>query len=275
MQQEQTVECRPYKISILKVLGMLVLILLIQFLLGAIFYAAMSTQPLSLHLIVNTLVQVGSYLLIIYLFYWRHSQRLNLQRQKGVSIFLILLLAIGLAFFALLALQPIIELLPKSPAMEEAVEEMIETPFLALILIIGIAPFFEEIIFRNIILKGLKNRYNAPLAAVLSSLLFGAFHLNFQQFVTASVLGFACAALYLMTDSVFYTMLLHAFYNTAVVVLSILFSDETGLVPNVSPWVGWLGLPIILLILWQIKQRIERYKLEHIDTVIIEREGRL
>lgn len=68
----------------------------------------------------------------------------------------------------------------------------VSTSFVSIYLygtIILVAPIFEEIFFRGIILEGFLNRYK-PLAAIIASaLIFGIFHLNIPQFINASFLG--------------------------------------------------------------------------------------
>ncbi len=272
MQRQLATEQQVYKISIIKSLAMLALILLIQFIMGALLYAFFPTDDVSLIVIANSLVQVGSYLLVIYLFYWRLAERLDFKLQKGVSIVYMIVLAVSLAFFALVVLTPLIAQLPESPEVTEAFERMSEVPLLALLLIVVIAPVFEEIIFRNIILKGLKNRYNAGLAILISSVLFGAFHLNFQQFISATILGLICGTIYLATDSVLYTILFHALYNTSVLFVSGGLANESGTLETLSPFYGLLALAVGAISLWLLWRGINRQRQLEPKMIVIEDE---
>lgn len=83
----------------------------------------------------------------------------------------------------------------------------------SLVLVCIIAPVCEEIIFRGIILEGLLQRYHAPSAIVISSLLFGSIHLNLWQFVAASAGGMLSGWVYYKTRSVLPCIWLHAINN--------------------------------------------------------------
>lgn len=74
------------------------------------------------------------------------------------------------------------------------------------------APVFEEILFRKLICdKVLK--YGEGCAVVLSGLIFGLFHMNFNQFFYAFFLGCFFAFIYVKTGSLKYTILLHMLIN--------------------------------------------------------------
>ena len=73
-----------------------------------------------------------------------------------------------------------------------------------LILIINtvlVAPVFEELVFRTVILKGLLKRYNVLKAIILSSLLFGIYHGNLSQGISALTIGIKLGFLYYRTES--------------------------------------------------------------------------
>lgn len=48
-----------------------------------------------------------------------------------------------------------------------------------------VAPIYEEIIYRGIILKGLSIKYNDNLAVIVSALLFAVMHMNLHQGINA------------------------------------------------------------------------------------------
>ncbi len=256
MQPNAARQYQPYKISIIKTLALLLFILAVQAVGSIGLGLILPPEQVVWQVAGNTLVQLGSYFLAIYIFYWRTPAKLDLALPKKFSISYSILLAASLALFALLVLMPFVEQLPQSTEVAEAFEEMAQIPMLALSLIVIIAPITEEIIFRNIILKGLSNRYNALLGLFVSSLLFGAFHLNFQQLIPAFILGLICGLLYLKTQSVLYTMLFHGLYNTFVLVLGARLVDENGVLETVSPLYGWLALPVAAFVLWQLLRGI-------------------
>lgn len=80
------------------------------------------------------------------------------------------------------------------------------------------APVTEEFLFRGVLLKSL-SRYGNLFAAVISSLLFGIMHGNFQQMPFAFMIGLVLSYLVLKTGSIQYAILLHLINNTVSTVL--------------------------------------------------------
>ena len=62
-------------------------------------------------------------------------------------------------------------------------------PVLMFFLLSVAAPILEEMLFRGIILKYLLKKYRPLTAIIISSLVFGLFHMNIWQFVGAGLLG--------------------------------------------------------------------------------------
>lgn len=75
-----------------------------------------------------------------------------------------------------------------------------------------LAPFFEEVIFRGILLHRLRGLGDTS-AVLLSALAFAFFHLNLYQLAYAFVLGILFACITLLTGSIRDTFLLHAIIN--------------------------------------------------------------
>ena len=74
------------------------------------------------------------------------------------------------------------------------------------------APVFEEILFRKLICNRVI-KYGEGCAILVSGLIFGLFHMNFNQFFYAFFLGCFFAFLYVKTGSLKYTILLHMVIN--------------------------------------------------------------
>lgn len=74
------------------------------------------------------------------------------------------------------------------------------------------APVFEEILFRKLICDKVI-KYGEGCAVVLSGLIFGLFHMNFNQFFYAFFLGCFFAFIYVKTGNLKYTILLHMTIN--------------------------------------------------------------
>lgn len=87
------------------------------------------------------------------------------------------------------------------------------TPYLMMLLIIAVTPSItEEVTVRGIILSGY-NQKNKYVAAIMSGVIFGLFHLNSQQFLYATALGVLFGYLVRITNSIFITMAAHFTIN--------------------------------------------------------------
>ena len=159
------------------------------------------------------------------------------------------------------------------PTVNETAKLMAETPLWANLLVVGIlAPILEELFYRKLVIDRL--RVFGDLAAVLlSGLLFGLIHGNFDQLFYA--VGFGCMAgyLYLYTGKIRYTVILHVVFN----LIGGVFSSELarhlpgGTMPEdpfvlleQTPWLFWCyeiygmftmaclaATPVVLVLLWK------------------------
>ena len=84
-------------------------------------------------------------------------------------------------------------------------------------LLVIVAPMTEELMFRGLILRGFLRRFKVVGALVLSSILFGAVHLNPWQFISAAGLGLMFAWWHARTQSLIPSLLGHALANATVV----------------------------------------------------------
>ena len=100
--------------------------------------------------------------------------------------------------------------------------------FLLVIMVAVLAPIFEEILFRGIILKGMLNRGVEPMKAIIfSSLIFGIIHGNPWQFLGAFLLGLVLGFVYYKTRSLLLPILLHAFNNFFAAMMLIYIKKES------------------------------------------------
>lgn len=88
-----------------------------------------------------------------------------------------------------------------------------------------VAPIVEELIFRGLILKGLRRNYNSFTAVFISALLFALFHLNPWQFPATFILGLLLGWIMIRTNNIILSILGHSI-NNFLVLLSITFWQE-------------------------------------------------
>ncbi len=107
-----------------------------------------------------------------------------------------------------------------------------------------IAPVFEELIFRKLLLEHLLPFGEIP-AICISAAAFGLFHMNLYQLFYTTVMGLIFAWVVLKTGKVRYSIILHAFANFTSYIVS--------LVSEVSDaWSIIMFILILLSILWTI-----------------------
>jgi membrane protease YdiL (CAAX protease family) len=75
-----------------------------------------------------------------------------------------------------------------------------------------VAPIFEELIFRKLLLNKLR-RYGDVPAILMTGIAFGLFHMNLSQMFYAAVLGFIFAYITIRTNTIRYSILLHMMVN--------------------------------------------------------------
>ena len=65
--------------------------------------------------------------------------------------------------------------IPMPDFINQAFEEMAISPILMILTVVVIAPIYEEVIFRGILLKGMANKMNPTLALIVSALFLQCF----------------------------------------------------------------------------------------------------
>lgn len=96
---------------------------------------------------------------------------------------------------------------------------MLSVPWWQILLMVGIiGPVSEEFVFRGVIYHGYKTSQRFVGSMLLSALLFGFTHLNFNQMSYAVLVGIVSVLLLEGSGSIFYSMLFHICINTTNVV---------------------------------------------------------
>jgi membrane protease YdiL (CAAX protease family) len=145
-------------------------------------------------------------------------------------------------------------------------------PWAAALTLVVIAPLTEEILFRGLILQGFYRQYSAKVAVLVSALLFGAIHFNWQQIPGAAALGILLGWTLLKTGSILPCLFIHALNNGLVLAATLVsfnipgFSGEPD--PTVSAvfqplWFDALGLLLFALGCWALRRIIQRAKRHH------------
>lgn len=110
-----------------------------------------------------------------------------------------------------------------------------------------LAPVFEELLFRKMICDRVV-KYGQGAAIILSGLMFGLFHGNFNQFFYAFFLGSFFAFIYVKTGYIRYTIGLHMIVNFIGTVIEGLLVQNIDL-ENITP-LAMLASSINVLLLY-------------------------
>ncbi len=107
------------------------------------------------------------------------------------------------------------------PYYQEMMEMITRQPFLLSLLTIGVvAPFFEEIMCRGIILNRIRQDLPVAAAILLQALLFGIIHFNWLQGGYAFVGGIFMGLVFLWTGSLWVPVTIHLVWNISSVLVS-------------------------------------------------------
>lgn len=173
--------------------------------------------------IVNILVSQAIYVIpvLVYLITSKESTRelLRIKRVKLLNVFLL----IAFAFFIapLLSFLNAISLLFTTNQISNIVSNIVVSyPLpIALFVVAGIPAILEETVYRGVFFNEYR-KVNPRKGVVLSGLLFGLMHMNFNQFIYAFAMGMIFALVVEVTDSIVSSMIIHFTINGSTVMLT-------------------------------------------------------
>lgn len=118
---------------------------------------------------------------------------------------------------------------------------------IGVIVTVLIAPFCEELVYRDALLSGLKTRFPAWGAILLSGAAFSLMHMNPEQTVYQFMLGCVCATLTVCSRSAVPAMVVHATSNLVAVLMEVtpFGTSFGGFIEAISPNGGITALWII------------------------------
>lgn len=109
----------------------------------------------------------------------------------------------------------------------------LEQNTILLFIIVGICPAIaEEVLFRGFVFSAMKERWKPWTAILLSSILFGLYHMDIIKFFTTGMLGIAMAYSVYYSNSIITSMCIHFLNNTGSV-CALVFPDSIGKVYQV------------------------------------------
>ncbi|WP_297637185.1 type II CAAX endopeptidase family protein [uncultured Clostridium sp.] len=190
---------------------------------------------------------------IIYVILTKQSfkQVFKLNRMSVKNIFLVILL--GFVCVPLMNSFGIISSIFFENTIQSFMGNILETPYIILLLLIAVMPAItEEITLRGVVLSGYDEKSKLK-AALMSGVLFGIFHLNAHQFLYTMALGFILAYAVRVTGSIYASMIMHFILNgTSITLQKIMMMVNTNqesieLIEKID--FMYLGSAIVMIIL--------------------------
>lgn len=148
-----------------------------------------------------------------------------------------------------------------------------------------VAPIFEELWFRGMVMESLRP-YGNGFAIFVSAILFGLTHANFEQFFYAAALGVFLGYIAISTESIVTTVIMHAMFNSISGCMLLLSAEpsvqeyllgtadgEAAVTPWVALYIAWMALVCLLLVVGVIMMiykltKIKKYKVPKVQTEI-------
>lgn len=201
----------------------LVIILLTQFVLAGLIYLFKIELPIAVSIVLSQ----GSIVLpfLIYCI-WKKENPLRMIRFKKIKFkTAILAVAIAISSYPVVVLLNMISMIFVENAMVEVMPDVLEMGLIpGLILMAFLPAVIEETIFRGMIYNTYSKR--RPIVGILlSALLFGLMHMNFNQLPYAIYLGIIMALVMEACDSIVAPMIVHFAMNGTSSTIAFLTKD--------------------------------------------------
>lgn len=133
-----------------------------------------------------------------------------------------------LAFFAqdiAIRIELLLGVTPGSENTQQIIQIIEYVPFTMIVASI-LGPILEEIVFRKVIFGSLYERFPFWVAALISSVIFSAAHMELEHTLLYSAMGFTFAFLYVKTKRLIVPIIAHVSMNTLVILGQYFFRDE-------------------------------------------------
>ena len=135
----------------------------------------------------------------------------------------------------------------------------------AVLTLVVAAPGLEELLCRGLVLESLRTRFGVVAAWLLSSLFFGVLHLQPMLVVNAFIIGLILGYIYMVTDSLWASMILHALNNGIAYLMmtsgrgDLLLTDMIG--NRTLYWSIYIGAAAVTLVSgWMVWRTLRRLK---------------
>lgn len=162
------------------------------------------------------------------------------------------------AIFLIGALMSVLTFLPN---WLENTFDVLQSGWLGILSVALFGPILEELLFRGAITDALLKKYSPAKAILFSGLIFGIFHLNPVQVVSASLVGFLLAWIYYKTRSLIPCILIHVLNNSLSVYLSLKYPGLEEDLDFYSTPAMIAGLIVSALLLFLSLKKLNNYRI--------------
>ncbi len=226
--------------SILQTIGLLVVLEILMLIVGFGLGFLSGSVNLSLYDTTWYLIALTNTLSISAILFWGYKVRneswtefLQLSRFTTNILIPLVFIAIGLSIVTSELINLLIYIFPIPVYNDGFFSDFALTGFGAVLLLVIVAPFTEEFLFRGFVLRAFLTRHGTKTAVIVSAVLFAIFHLNLMQLIPAFTAGLLLGWVYVYTRSIWPCIFLHALFNSiGLIVTDILRVD----IPGYTTW---------------------------------------
>lgn len=175
-----------------------------------------------INFLVEILFKFLTVIIILKLFSKKSEEAFEYSKPNVKYFLFTCIIIIGFRLFYAYSIGRLVSHIEINPMIQKAFEELAESPIILIFSVSVVAPIFEEIIFRGIILNGMFRKLNSKvIAIIISSLLFALMHMNLVQGINAFLLGILLGYIYLKTKSIHLSIFAHFINNTIGIMISV------------------------------------------------------
>lgn len=213
-----------FKLTVLGALLMIVCAFVVQFvasiplagLLGGKYISSHKILESIAELLINIIPRILVILVILKVIRkdYKANFKINYIRKFNFKLLLCtVFLMIGFFLWFQTSFVAMIEKFSALQSFAEGATELDKNFYVDIIVSMAVAPIYEEILMRGIILEGFLNRYKPITAIIISSVIFGAMHLNILMFVNATIGAIIFGTIYYKTKSLVLSIACHIVHN--------------------------------------------------------------
>jgi len=208
-------------------IGDLILSIVVLLLLSIYLGLAVGTESVFGSTVVSQLLILAMPLLVVWYMKSDVKTLFSLKVPKVKDFIGGFILYIGVYALMLVASFVLISIFPQSAENTAMTfDVLMKQPFALVVLVMTVMPAIgEELYFRGLVFGSLRHRYSAVWAIVISSVIFGVFHLSLVKIIPTGMLGACFAYVAYTSGSIYIGMFLH-FFNNLVSAISMKYPQQ-------------------------------------------------